>query len=120
MYRLAVIVLVGILATFGPSARADGSSGVSAPRPAVAPDPGHLLSTTDDARAVAIADRHPGVLVEPDPEAALVVTGPQADVSAYVADLVRADVELLGFTRTRTPLEALFFMLTDDAPEAVR
>ena len=42
------------------------------------------------------------------------VTGPRAQVSAYVAALVRADVELLELTPTRTPLEALFFMLTDD------
>ena len=56
----------------------------------------------------------PRLQVARDPEAALVVTGPQSDVSAYVAALVRADVDLLAFTPTRTPLEALFFMLTDD------
>ena len=39
-------------------------------------------------------------------------------LSAYVAHLVRADVELLTFTRTQTPLKALFFMLTDTHPEA--
>jgi len=87
---------------------------------AMAPDPGHALATTDDARAVRVAEQHPGIEVEPDPEAALVVTGPQAEVSAYVADLVRSDVGLLAFTPTRTPLEALFFMLTDDSLEAVR
>ena len=44
----------------------------------------------------------------------LVVTGPGTQLSAYVADLVRDDIGLLGFTPTETPLEALFFMLTDD------
>ena len=43
------------------------------------------------------------------------MTGPQREVSAYVAALVRADIDLLAFTQTQTPLEALFFMLTDDA-----
>jgi len=82
----------------------------------MAPDPGHLLSTADDARALALADQHPTLQVTRDPEAAaLVVTGPKPDVSAYVAALVRADIDLLAFNQTQTPLEALFFMLTDEA-----
>ena len=81
---------------------------------AMAPDPGHLLQTSDDRRALALAGRHSGVRIEHDAEGALMVTGARPQVSAYVAALVRADIELLGFTATRTPLEALFFMLTDD------
>ena len=49
------------------------------------------------------------------PEGALVVTGTQRQVSAYVGSLVRADIDLIAYTPTETPLEALFFMLTDDA-----
>jgi ABC-2 type transport system ATP-binding protein len=86
---------------------------------AMAPDPGHLLSTSDDARAVSIArDQHPHVTVEPDAESGLVAIGPRDQLSAYVADLIRSDVGLLAFTPTQTPLEALFFMLTDTHPEA--
>lgn len=81
----------------------------------MAPDPGHLLDTTDDERALAIAADHPAVTVLRDPDAALVVTGARHAVSTYVAALVRADVDLLGFTAVQTPLEALFFMLTDDS-----
>jgi ABC-2 type transport system ATP-binding protein len=81
----------------------------------MAPDPGHLLETTDDERALAIGEHHREVVVTRDPDAALVVTGPRPEVSAYVADLVRADVDLLRFIPTETPLEALFFMLTDDS-----
>jgi ABC-2 type transport system ATP-binding protein len=80
----------------------------------MAPDPGHLLATTDDIRALQLADQHPALRVARDPDAALVVTGPTPDVSAYVAALVRAGIELLAFNQTQTPLEALFFMLTDD------
>ena len=80
----------------------------------MAPDPGHLLATTDDARALALAGQHPDLQVTRDPDAALVVTGPKPGVSAYVAALVRADIDLLAFNQTQTPLEALFFMLTDD------
>jgi ABC-2 type transport system ATP-binding protein len=85
---------------------------------AMAPDPGYLLATSSDDRALRLAGHHPAVEVTRDPDAALVVTGPRAEVSAYVASLVRADVELLGFTATQTPLEALFFMLTDETRPA--
>jgi ABC-2 type transport system ATP-binding protein len=79
-----------------------------------APDPGHLLSTSNDARAMDIArERHPALTVGPDPDGGLSVTGQREQLSAYIADLVRSDVELLAFTPTETPLEALFFMLTD-------
>jgi ABC-2 type transport system ATP-binding protein len=88
---------------------------------AMAPDPGHLLRTGDDREALAIGrNGHPRVLVEPGPDGGLVATGPEHELSAYVADLVRAGVPLRAFTPTRTPLEALFFMLTDDEREAVR
>jgi len=85
---------------------------------AMAPEPGHVLSTSDDAKALAIArEQHPDVAVEPDPEGGLVAIGARERLSAYVADLVRADVELREFTPTQTPLEALFFMLTDTQPD---
>ena len=80
----------------------------------MAPDPGHLLATTDDTRALALARQHPGLRVVRDPDAALVVTGPNHEVSACVAAIVRAGIDLLAFHHTQTPLEALFFMLTDD------
>lgn len=88
---------------------------------AMAPDPGHLLRTGDDDQAVAIGlSHHARVLLEPSPDGGLVATGSERDLSAYVADLVRAGVPLLAFTPTRTPLEALFFMLTDTGLEVAR
>lgn len=85
---------------------------------AMAPDPGHLVDTDDNPRAASMADRH-GVTVEPgeEPGASLTVTGPADRVSAYVAHLVHSDLQLRAFTPTRTPLEELFFMLTDDHRE---
>ncbi len=85
---------------------------------AMAPDPGHLLSTSDDRAAVEIARIHPRITVEPHPDGGLIATGPREQLSAYVADLVRAHLDLLAFTPTQTPLEALFFMLTDTGPDA--
>src|SRR4051794_11850165 len=62
---------------------------------AMAPDPGHRLSTSDDTRAQWIArERHPDLAVETDPEGGLIAIGPSERLSAYVADLVRADLEL--------------------------
>jgi len=86
---------------------------------ALAPDPGHLLSTGDDVRAQRLAlERHTEVVVAADPGGGLIVSGSREQLSSYVADLVRADVELLEFTPTQTPLEALFFMLTDTEADA--
>lgn len=86
---------------------------------AMAPDPGHLLGTGDDAQARAIArERHQGIDVEPDPDGGLVAIGPREQLSAYVADLVSSGLELRQFTPTQTPLEALFFMLTDAERDA--
>ncbi len=84
----------------------------------MAPDPGHLVCTTDDDRAHEIARSYPAITSVPSAAGGLVVTGPRPDVSAYVSGLVRADVDLLAFTPTETPLEALFFMLTDSAEDS--
>ena len=90
----------------------------------MAPAPGHRLVTDNDTVALALAERHPTVSVVRDSRTivaatgtGLAVTGLRPDVSAYVAALVRADVELLELTPTQTPLEALFFMLTDSSSE---
>jgi ABC-2 type transport system ATP-binding protein len=81
---------------------------------AMAPDPGHILSTSDDTKAILLARaQHPGLSAEAGPDGGLVVTGPHERLSAYVADLIRAGLDLREFTPTQTPLEALFFMLTD-------
>jgi len=85
----------------------------------MAPDPGHELSTTDDSRALALAGQHPTITVRRGDESALHITGAQHAVSAYVGDVVRAGIDLVSYTPTETPLEALFFMLTDGAMEAV-
>ena len=82
-----------------------------------APDPAHRLKTTDDAHAVAVARNHPRIaIVETDD--ALAVRGSQGDVDAFIADLVANGVALRGLTIDETPLEELFFMLTEPNPDA--
>jgi ABC-2 type transport system ATP-binding protein len=93
-----------------------------------APEQGHRVVTDDDERALTIAHAHPGLRLErevdgglPDRDDArgLVVYGPQAEVDAYIAALIGAGLALRGLELTETPLEALFFMLTESAPGGV-
>jgi len=84
---------------------------------AMAPDPGHLLDTVDNARALTLARAHDGVSVTDDETGALIVSGRTQVVAAYVTDVVAAGIQLRQFTPTETPLEALFFMLTDTGTE---
>jgi ABC-2 type transport system ATP-binding protein len=79
----------------------------------LAPPPGFLLDTGDDAYALTLAAAHPQISVVGNQEG-LTVSGARPDVSAFVSDLVRRGVELVEFTSTVTPLESLFFLLTDD------
>jgi ABC-2 type transport system ATP-binding protein len=83
----------------------------------MAPDPGYALSTTDNRRAFELAHHDSTIEVSHDESSGLVVTGAQEAVSTYVSSLVRADIQLLSFVPTRTPLQALFFMLTDTTDE---
>jgi ABC-2 type transport system ATP-binding protein len=84
---------------------------------AMAPDPGHVLVTDADDRVVAMAAQRPELSVTNGGNG-LRVVGPKEAVATLVSDLVHAGVRLREFTPTETPLEALFFMLTDDAEHA--
>jgi ABC-2 type transport system ATP-binding protein len=78
-----------------------------------APEQGHRLATDDDARALKLAARHRELQVARDPGGALAVIGSQPDVDAYVTALVGAGIAIRRLELTETPLEALFFMLTE-------
>jgi ABC-2 type transport system ATP-binding protein len=83
-----------------------------------APEQGHHLSTDDDPRALRVAARHEDLDVRAA-DAGLIVKGPQAAVDAYVRTLVASGLALRGLAQTETPLETLFFMLTEAAPGTV-
>jgi ABC-2 type transport system ATP-binding protein len=81
-----------------------------------APDPAHRLRTGNDPRAIALASNHPRIAaVEADD--AIAVRGSQDDVDAYISDLVANGVAVRGLTIDETPLEELFFMLTEPTPK---
>src|SRR4051794_29519014 len=84
-----------------------------------APEQGHRLATDDDAQARTLAAGHARLKVSEHPDGDLVVVGPQAAVDAYVVALVREGIALRRLEATETPLEALFFMLTEAAPSGV-
>jgi ABC-2 type transport system ATP-binding protein len=83
-----------------------------------APDPAHRLRTTDDGRALALAVGRAGLQVTAA-EDGLAVRGAQPAVDAYVSALVAAGLALRGYSLEETPLETLFFMLTESSPETV-
>ncbi|MGI5239895.1 ABC transporter ATP-binding protein [Dactylosporangium sp. CA-139066] len=81
-----------------------------------APAQAHRLSTTDDVRAAALAAAR-GLPCEAA-DGGLAVRGDEAALDALIADLVTAGIGLRGLALSETPLEALFFMLTETAPDA--
>ncbi|MFD0580244.1 ABC transporter ATP-binding protein [Dactylosporangium darangshiense] len=82
-----------------------------------APAQAHRLATTDDERSTAVAHRM-GLDVTGAADGGLAVRGSQAQVDALIAALVTAGIGLRGLALSETPLEALFFMLTESAPDA--
>ena len=84
-----------------------------------APEQGQRLATDDDERALTVAARHSDLDVSEHPDAGLIVVGPQSAVDAYVAALIRDGISLRRLEPAETPLEALFFMLTETAPGGV-
>jgi ABC-2 type transport system ATP-binding protein len=84
-----------------------------------APQQGHRIVTSEDRRALELVGQHPALRVEEDPDEGLVAYGPQSEIDAYVAALIRSGIALHGLALTETPLEALFFMLTETAPGSV-
>ena len=80
---------------------------------ATAPDPAHTVRTTDDRRSTDLA-RLRGLQVEVAGDG-LAVRGAQAQVDGLVADLVREGIALRTLSLEKTPLETLFFQLTEEA-----
>jgi ABC-2 type transport system ATP-binding protein len=77
-----------------------------------APDPENRLRTSDDSRAISLAAGHPDVTAF-RADGSIAVRGAQLDIDAYIATLVSAGVALRSLTMEETPLEELFFMLTE-------
>jgi len=78
-----------------------------------APDPQHLLHTSDDPAAHAVAARFPGVRVDVAAGSHLVVTAGQQQLDRLVLELARAGIAVRHLDIAVDPLESLFFRLTE-------
>ena len=78
-----------------------------------APGSAYRLATSDDARALEIAEQHPNVHATRSPTGELRLAV-QGRVDAYVLDLGRADVAVRRLELVVSPLESMFFALTSD------
>jgi ABC-2 type transport system ATP-binding protein len=81
-----------------------------------APAQASRLRTSDDGRAAELA-RSRGLDVARTDEG-LALRAEQSEVDALVSDVVRAGLAVRGLSLDETPLEALFFMLTESTPDA--
>jgi ABC-2 type transport system ATP-binding protein len=81
-----------------------------------APAQAHRLATTDDDRSAAFAAACGLDVTAVD--GGLAVRGDQPRIDALIARIVGAGIGLRGLALSETPLEALFFMLTENAPDA--
>ncbi|MEV6844574.1 ABC transporter ATP-binding protein [Actinoplanes sp. NPDC051411] len=83
---------------------------------AKAPEQAHEIQTTDDDRvALLAAGRRLEVTRIGD---GLGVRGPQLETDALVAEVIGEGIALRTLARRETPLEALFFMLTEPGTDA--
>ncbi len=80
---------------------------------AQAPDPQQRLRTSDDRAAVALAVDCPGVRVDVSADGQVVVTAGQQDLDHFVLRLAAAGIAVRALEVTVSPLETLFFRLTD-------
>jgi ABC-2 type transport system ATP-binding protein len=79
-----------------------------------APDPAWRLQTSDDEAAMAIAAQVHDLKATASDDGSLLVVAGQALLDAYIIRLGRSEIAVRGLTQDITPLEALFFHLTED------
>lgn len=84
-----------------------------------APDPAYRLETSDDDAARRVAAANPHLAIAAHPGGGLALNAQLAEADAYVLALARAGVAVRRLELEVTPLESLFFMLTESGPTAV-
>jgi ABC-2 type transport system ATP-binding protein len=90
--------------------------GSSAQMRAEAPPPSYRMSTSDDQRALALAADHSGVQAERSPIGELTVTAQDGALDRFVLALARSAVAIRRLDVPVSPLESMFFALTDQTP----
>jgi ABC-2 type transport system ATP-binding protein len=88
--------------------------GTAAELRAQAPASAHSLATSDDARALEIARRHEGIRAVPWRQGGLALTAATDSLDTYVLGLGRAGVAIRRLEQLVSPLESMFFALTNE------
>src|SRR5262245_16797146 len=78
----------------------------------------HRIATDDDPRAIELGGRIAGLAIGPAESGGLSVVGSQDEVDGYVRVLVGDGLALRALECMETPLETLFFMLTETDEDA--
>jgi ABC-2 type transport system ATP-binding protein len=81
-----------------------------------APAQAHRIATTDDGRTSELAAARGLDVTAVD--GGLAVRGDQPEIDALITDIVAHGIGMRGLALSETPLESLFFMLTENAPDA--
>jgi ABC-2 type transport system ATP-binding protein len=80
-----------------------------------APGSAYAMLTSDDARALEIADGHPGLRAVAAERGGLALTVSEGSLDPFVLTLGRAGVAVRRLELRVSPLESMFFALTTDA-----
>ncbi len=80
---------------------------------AEAPPSAYLMSTSDDARALELAAGQRGIRAERSPNEGLMLQAEDGALDPFVLALGRADVAVRRLELSMSPLESMFFALTD-------
>jgi ABC-2 type transport system ATP-binding protein len=85
---------------------------------AAAPASAYRLATSDDPAAERLAAAHPGVRAGVDPHHGLTVAVAETELDGFVLALADAGVAVRRLALVASPLESMFFALSEDAPLA--
>jgi ABC-2 type transport system ATP-binding protein len=92
-------------------------SGTAAELRAQAPGSAYSLATSDDARAIQIAQGRAGISALPAPDGGIALSADDESLDPYVLALGHAGVAVRRLELLVSPLESMFFALTGEAPE---
>jgi ABC-2 type transport system ATP-binding protein len=92
-------------------------SGTAAELRAQAPGSAYSLATSDDARAIQVAQGRAGIDALPAPNGGITLSADDDSLDGYVLALGQAGVAVRRLELLVSPLESMFFALTGEAPE---
>jgi ABC-2 type transport system ATP-binding protein len=84
---------------------------------AEAPPSSYALRTSDDRRALRIADRRPGLAAIPTRDGGLALEAEEESLDAYTVALGEAGIAVRRLELLVSPLESMFFALTGSQPQ---